>query len=42
MAALQDGIASGMKSLLDCGLETVQELKQDLSRLSAQDEVRVR
>lgn len=42
MAALQDGTASGMRSLLDSGLETAQDLKQDLSRQSAPEEVRVR
>lgn len=39
MAALQDGMAAGMKSLLDSGLETVQTLRQDLSRQSAREEV---
>ncbi|XP_052055961.1 kinesin-like protein KIF14 [Apodemus sylvaticus] len=39
MAALQDGVALGMKSLLDCGLEAVQELRQALSRQCAQEEV---
>lgn len=39
MAALQDGVTSGMKSLLDSGLETAQDLRQDLSRQSAREEV---
>lgn len=39
MAALQDGTASGMRSLLDSGLETAQELRQDVSRQSAPEEV---
>ncbi|XP_031234518.1 kinesin-like protein KIF14 [Mastomys coucha] len=39
MAALQDGMATGMKSLLDSGLETAQTLRQDLSRHSAREEV---
>ncbi|KAL6040750.1 hypothetical protein STEG23_017515, partial [Scotinomys teguina] len=38
-AALQDGIASGMKSLLDSGLEKAQNLMQGLSRQSAHEEV---
>ncbi|XP_051003454.1 kinesin-like protein KIF14 [Acomys russatus] len=38
-AALQDGAASGMKSLIDSGLEKAWELKQGLSRQSAQEEV---
>ncbi|EDL39546.1 mCG142634 [Mus musculus] len=39
MAALQDGVTSGMKSLLDSGLETAQDLRQDLSRQSAREEL---
>lgn len=38
-AALQDGIASGMRSLLDSGLEKARDLKRDLSRQSAHEEV---
>ncbi|XP_028629639.1 kinesin-like protein KIF14 isoform X2 [Grammomys surdaster] len=39
MAALQDGAALGMQSLLDSGLEAAQALKQDLSRQSTGEEV---
>ncbi|XP_021053461.1 kinesin-like protein KIF14 isoform X2 [Mus pahari] len=39
MAALQDGVISGMKSLLDSGLATAQDLRQVLSRQSAREEV---
>ncbi|XP_021510001.1 kinesin-like protein KIF14 [Meriones unguiculatus] len=39
MAALQDGAASGMKSLLDSGLEQVRKLRQGLENQSAQEEV---
>ncbi|XP_036031672.1 kinesin-like protein KIF14 [Onychomys torridus] len=38
-AALQDGVAAGMRSLLDSGLEKAQALKRDLSRQSAHEEV---
>ncbi|KAL1774949.1 kinesin KIF14 isoform X1 [Sigmodon hispidus] len=38
-AALQDGITTGMKSLLDSGLEKARDLRQDLSRQSAHEEV---
>ncbi|XP_040594503.1 kinesin-like protein KIF14 isoform X2 [Mesocricetus auratus] len=38
-AALQDGLALGVKSLLDSGLEKAQELERDLSRQSAHEEV---
>ncbi|XP_057626044.1 kinesin-like protein KIF14 [Chionomys nivalis] len=38
-SALQEGIALGMKSLLDSGLEKAQELERDLSRQSAHEEV---
>ncbi|XP_052593041.1 kinesin-like protein KIF14 isoform X1 [Peromyscus californicus insignis] len=37
--ALQDGIASGMRGLLDSGLEKARDLKRDLSRQSAREEV---
>lgn len=38
-SALQEGIALGMKSLLDSGLEKAQELERDLSRQRAHEEV---
>ncbi|CAH6787720.1 kinesin-like protein KIF14 [Phodopus roborovskii] len=38
-AALQDGVALGLESLLDSGLEKAQELERDLSRQSAHEEV---
>ncbi|XP_057585837.1 kinesin-like protein KIF14 [Hippopotamus amphibius kiboko] len=39
VGALCDGVALGMESLLDSGLDRVQELKRELPRQSPQDEV---